>query len=276
MPEYRKSPGGGYAAKVSAFACAGILAVASMAAHAQSYLDKIKERGVVKVGIVVDFPPYGITNAQNQPDGYDADVAKLLAKYLGVKLDLVPVTGPNRIPFLLTDKVDLLVASLAITPGRAKQVQFSHPYSAASMVLMAPPKVHIKTPADFVHYTIGVPRAGTADLGLMKVAPKGARIRRFDDDASSLQAMLVGQIDAAGTSSVIAADVQKRYPGKFEVKYVINSQLMGITMQYQRPELLAVVNKFVKNNLDNGGFNRLFEKWLHMPLPETVAHASAG
>jgi hypothetical protein len=88
----------------------------------------IKKKGEITIGMLVDFPPYGTTNAQNQPDGYDADVAKLLAKDWGVKANIVPVTGPNRIPFLLTNKVDLLVASLAITPERAKQVQFSTPY----------------------------------------------------------------------------------------------------------------------------------------------------
>src|SRR3546814_9366599 len=82
------------------------MSVASFSAHAESYLDKIKANGVIKVGIIIDFPPYGTTDVHNKPDGYDADVAKLLAQHLGVKLDLVPVTGPNRIPYLLTDKVD--------------------------------------------------------------------------------------------------------------------------------------------------------------------------
>ncbi len=253
---------------------ATLIALGSFAAHAQSYLDKIKERGVIKVGIVVDFPPYGITNADNQPDGYDADVAKLLAKDLGVKLELVPVTGPNRIPYLLTDKTDVLVASLAITPERVKQVQFSHPYSAASMVLLGPEQTHIKTPADFISYRIGVPRASTTDIGVMKVAPKGTNIRRFDDDASALQAMIVGQVDAVGTSSVIAAEVQKRYPEKFQIKYVINEQVMGITMQYKRPELLDAVNKFIQANVDNGELDKLFGKWLKTPLPLSVAQAS--
>ncbi|TCT09777.1 transporter substrate-binding domain-containing protein [Paralcaligenes ureilyticus] len=253
---------------------ASLIAMTTFSAHAQSYLDKIKERGVIKVGIVVDFPPYGITNAANKPDGYDADVARLLAKYLGVKLDLIPVTGPNRIPYLLTDKTDVLVASLAITPERVKQVQFSKPYSAASMVLLAPTATPIKTPADFVKYKIGVPRAGTADIGLMKVVPKGTDIRRFDDDASSLQALIVGQVDAAGTSSVIAGDVQKRYPGKYQIKYVINEQVMGITMQYKRPELLDAVNKFIKVNVDNGELNKLFTKWINVPLPQSVVAAS--
>ena len=80
----------------------------------------IKKKGEITIGMLVDFPPYGTTNAQNQPDGYDADVAKLLAKDWGVKVNIVPVTGPNRIPFLLTNKVDLLVASLA-DHARARQ-----------------------------------------------------------------------------------------------------------------------------------------------------------
>lgn len=254
---------------------AAAITLGPMAAHAQNQLEKIKQHGVIKVGIVVDFPPYGITNEVNQPDGYDADVAKLLAKHLGVKLELVPVTGPNRIPYLLTDKTDLLVASLAITPERVKQVQFSNPYSAASMVLLGPEQTKIKTPDDFISYRIGVPRASTTDIGVMKVAPKGTNIRRFDDDATALQAMIVGQVDAVGTSSVIAGDVEKRYPGKYQIKYTINEQLMGITMQYERPELLTVVNQFIKTNVENGEFNKLFEKWIKTPLPQSVVVASA-
>src|SRR3546814_12181523 len=78
-------------------------------------------RSELTIGMLVDFPPYGIMNTENKPDGYDADVARQLAKDLGVKLNIVPVTGPNRIPYLLTNKVDVLIASLAITPARAEQ-----------------------------------------------------------------------------------------------------------------------------------------------------------
>src|SRR5690606_39594113 len=106
-------------------ASCAVLAMGSSASMAET-IDQVKEKGELTVGMLVDFPPYGILNTENKPDGYDADVARLLAKDLGVKVNIVPVTGPNRIPFLLTNKVDMLVASLAITPERAKQVQFSH------------------------------------------------------------------------------------------------------------------------------------------------------
>ena len=76
---------------------------------AQTMAD-IKKKGEITIGVMVDVPPYATTDAQNQPDGYDADVAKLLAKDWGVKVNMVTVTGPNRVPYVLTNKVDVLVA----------------------------------------------------------------------------------------------------------------------------------------------------------------------
>lgn len=233
-------------------------------------LQAIKDRGTLRVGIMVDWPPYASSNARNEPEGYDADVAKLLADHLGLQLEYVVMTGPNRIPFLLTDKADVLIASLAITPERKQQVDFSRPYSGASMVLLGPTKVSIESPQDFLKYSIGVPRASTTDIGVSKIAPEGTRLRRFDDDASALQAMLVGQIDAAGTSSVIAANTQKRFPGKYKVQYIINEQAMGITVQKNRPELLQALNEFIALNIANGTLNALFEKRISMPLPTSV------
>lgn len=173
------------------------LALGATAASAET-LDQIKEKGELTIGMLVDFPPYGILNAQNKPDGYDADVAKQLAKDLGVKVNIIGVTGPNRIPYLLTNKVDMLIASLAITPERAKQVQFSHPYSAAQIVVFGGKDAKITKAEDLSGLRIGVARASTQDIAVSKVAPKDANIRRFDDDASAMQALLSGQVDAIG------------------------------------------------------------------------------
>ena len=108
-----------------------------MPANAQT-VDEILSRGTINIGVLVDLPPYGILNDKQEPDGYDIDVAKLLGSYMGVKVNLVQLTSPNRIPFLLTNKVDLIVATFGITPERAKQVMFSIPYSAIENVVFAP------------------------------------------------------------------------------------------------------------------------------------------
>src|SRR3546814_8716484 len=67
------------------------LALGSASAAAET-IDQVKEKGELTIGMLVDFPPYGIMNTENKPDGYDADVARQLAKDLGVKLNIVPVT----------------------------------------------------------------------------------------------------------------------------------------------------------------------------------------
>lgn len=234
---------------------------------AQTVAD-IKKKGELTIGMLVDFPPYGTTNAQNQPDGYDADVAKLLAKDLGVKANIVPVTGPNRIPFLLTNKVDVLVASLAVTPERAKQVDFSVPYAAATIVLYGSAKVPMTTPADLKGKRVGVARASTQDVALTAVAPEGTDIRRFDDDASAMQALMSGQVDAIGCSTTVAAQIAKRAPaGTYENKFQLRQQVMGIAMRPGQAELKKTLDEFVERNRKNGELNKLYQKWLGTDFP---------
>ena len=250
-----------------AVAAGAAMAGLSGAAVAQSAAE-IQKKGQLTIGLLVDFPPYGTTNAQNQPDGYDADVAKLLAKEWGVKANIVPVTGPNRIPFLLTNKVDVLVASLAVTPERAKQVQFSRPYSAATIVLYAPKKMNIKGPADLKGVRVAVARASTQDTALTAIAPEGTDIRRFDDDASAMQALLSGQVDAIGCSTTVAAQIAKRAGDSYENKLVLRQQFMAVAMRQNQPELLKAMNDFVAKNTANGELTKLYQKWLSAPLPQ--------
>jgi polar amino acid transport system substrate-binding protein len=240
-------------------------------AQAQS-VDEIKKKGELTVGLLVDFPPYGTVNSSNEPDGYDADVARLLAKDWGVKLKLVPVTGPNRIPFLLTNKVDLLIASLAITPERAKQVQFSKPYAAATIVLLAGKKANVKGPADLKGLKVGVARASTQDIALTAVAPPGTEIRRFDDDASGMQALMSGQVDALGCSTTVAAQIEKRAPANtYDEKFVLKQQVMGVAMRPGQTALEKAVNDFIDKNKANGELDKLYQKWLGTKLPAMQA-----
>jgi polar amino acid transport system substrate-binding protein len=244
-----------------------LAAAFALPAAAQTVAD-IKKKGEITIGMLVDFPPYGTTNAQNQPDGYDADVARLLAKDLGVKANIVPVTGPNRIPFLLTNKVDVLVASLAVTPERAKQVDFSTPYAAATIVLYGAAKVQLKEPADLKGKRVGVARASTQDVALTAIAPEGTEIRRFDDDASAMQALMSGQVDAIGCSTTVAAQIAKRAPaGTYENKFNLRQQVMGVAMRPGQAELKKTLDEFVERNKKNGELNKLYQKWLGTDFP---------
>lgn len=250
-----------------ASALAIALALPAFTAFAQTMAD-IKKKGEITVGVMVDVPPYATTNAQNQPDGYDADVARLLGKDWGVKVNMVTVTGPNRIPYVLTNKVDVLVAVLAITPERSKQVQFSTPYSAATIVVYGTTKTPIKAPADLKGLRVGVTRASTQDVALTAAAPEGTEIRRFDDDSSAMQALISGQVDAIGCPTIVANQISKRVPNAFEEKFVLRQTFMGIVMRPGQDDLLKNVNEFVARNTANGELNKLYRKWLGVDLPK--------
>ncbi|MGK6314259.1 transporter substrate-binding domain-containing protein [Neorhizobium sp. DT-125] len=252
---------------------AGLMAGAMASTAAAQTVESIKSAGTVKVGMLVDFPPFGIMNTNNEPDGYDADVAKLLAQEWGVKVQIVPVTGPNRIPYLQSNQVDLLVASLGITEERAKSVDFSQPYAGISIGVFGATGTEVSKPEDLSGKTVGVARASTQDTAVTKIAPQDARIQRFDDDASAVQALLSGQVELIGVSNVVAAQIETAAPGRFDQKIQLSQQVQGIAVRKGSAELLTAVNAFIDKMKANGELNKIHEKWLGTPLPDFVTDA---
>ena len=192
-----------------------------------------------------------------------------MAKYLGVELELVPVTGPNRIPYLLTGKVDVLVATFGITPERARQVQFSIPYSSIDIVLMAPKDQDRRRGGPASRCSVGVARASTQDTAISAIAPQDARIMRFDDDATTAQALLSGQIDSIGVNTITARQIQAMNPSAgYETKFVLRHQPNGITLRRGQTDLHQWVNTFIYFIKNNGELDTIHRKWLDAPLPE--------
>ncbi len=229
--------------------------------------DEIKARGKIMVGVLTDYPPFGGTNGEQQPAGYDDDVAALFAKSLGVKLDLVPVTGPNRIPYLLTNKVDVLIATFGITAERAKQVLFSNPYSSLTIYVLAPKSLNIKTAADLKSVSISVARASTQDTAITKIAPPGTDIKRYDDDATALQALISGQVQAIGASNTILAQLSKDYPQlNIEPKITLSQQPNGMAFRKSDTALRDYANQFIAEIEQNGELSKINQKWFGVPL----------
>src|SRR5262249_33303410 len=136
------------------------------------------------------------------------------------------------------------------------------------IVLLGDKKAGIKGPADIKPLKVGVARASTQDVALTQIAPQGTEIRRFDDDASAMQALIAGQVDAIGCSTTVAAQINKREPGKYEPKFVLKQQEMAVAMRPGQEDLLKAVNEFVAKNTANGELNKLYQKWLGADLPK--------
>jgi polar amino acid transport system substrate-binding protein len=245
---------------------AGVLPMTIETAQAATP-DEIKARGKLLVGVLTDYPPFGGTDANQQPAGYDDDVAALMAKKLGVTLELVPVTGPNRIPYLLTNKVDLLIATFGITPERMKQVLFSNPYSTLTTYILAPKSLNVSKPADLEKITVGVARASTQDITVSQIAPKGTHIMRFDDDATTTQALISGQVQSIGASNTVLAQLNKDYAKlAIEPKFVMKEQANGMSFRKPDTALQAWCNTFIAEIVADGSLSKINEKWFGIPL----------
>ncbi len=250
------------------FLMAGLLAIGlARTAQAQT-VDEIITRGVINIGVLIDVPPYGTVNDKQEPDGYDADVAKLLGKYLGVKVNLVPVTGPNRIPFLVTGKVDILVATFGITPERAKQVLFSIPYSAIENSVFARKDSGINKIDDLKGKRVGVPRGAVQDVLLTNALGTTAKIQRFDDDASTYQALVSGQVDAIAETGFTGRELFAKTPqANAEERFILLRQPNGITMRKDQFNLHRWVNTFVYYTKNNGELAAIWTKWFKTDFP---------
>ncbi len=232
-------------------------------------LDDIITKKKVAIGVDLSVPPFGITNEQMQPDGLDVDVAKLLAKDLGVELELVPVTGQSRIPSLQTGKVDFVVASFGIYTERALSVAFSNPYGGHKSVIIASQGTQIKSLEDLRGKRVGVPR-GTAHEKILSAAKiDGMELVRFDDDSTTLNALVAGQVDAIGTVNYIAAQLEQRYPDrKFEEKVTYLQSFYGVGLRRGDPDLLHWLNTVLFVHNQSGELGAIYEKWMKTPMPE--------
>ena len=229
---------------------------------------RIIETGLVRIAVPQDLPPFGSIR-NGQVEGYDVDIAKLVAADLGVHLQLVPVTSVNRIPVLLTDRVDLVIANLGISPDRAKTIAFSTPYAPFFSGVFGAPELVVKGPADLQGKKTAVTRDTIEDRDLTTIAPQGAEIVRFDDNDAAISAFLSGKADLIATGNVVAAALLKQHPQKtIEAKFRIKQSPPGIGLRRGASELLNWVNVFVFQRKLNGDLDRLSRQWFGEPLPE--------
>ncbi|WP_374631954.1 transporter substrate-binding domain-containing protein [Ferrovibrio sp.] len=243
------------------------LALLPNAARADALAD-IMKAGVLKVAVPQDFPPFGSVGTDMKPLGYDIDMAALIASKLKVKLELVPVTSANRLPYLQTKKVDLVISSLGKNAEREKAIDFTAAYAPFFSGVFGPAKSMVKGPADLKGKIIGVTRGALEDLELTKLAPEGADIKRFEDNNTTLTAFLSGQTELIATGNVTAAAIIARNPpNKPETKFIIKESPCYIGLNKDEPALLAKVNEIIAGAKKDGSLNGLSVKWLGQPLP---------
>ncbi|WP_233886877.1 transporter substrate-binding domain-containing protein [Paraburkholderia flagellata] len=256
---------------IATFAFAGMASLSAFAplAHADA-LDTIAKSGVVRVGVFEDYPPFGSIGPDMQPQGYDIDVANLIGKALNAKVELVQVTGDNRMAYLADHKADMLL-SVGQTPERAKVIDFSQPYAPYYLAVFGPKSLAVKNAGDLAGKTVAVARGTLEDLSVSKVAPPSATIKRFDDPNGAISAFLSGQAQLLVVGNDVGATIMARHPANDpEQKFSLFSSPDHVGLNKNEPRLMQKVDGAIAAAKKDGSMNAISLKWLRAPLPANL------
>ncbi|QEL27300.1 transporter substrate-binding domain-containing protein (plasmid) [Bosea sp. F3-2] len=259
---------------VACFMALGLLI--GVPAQAQT-LDRITKSGTLKIAFDPSVPPWSYKDKNMQYAGYEYLVAEKFANDLGVKLEIVETNGANRIPLLITNKVDLVVAALTINDERKKVIDFSLPYGGTETAVSGPVDAKVSSPADLVGKRIAVARGTVMDNQLTAVAPAGVEIVRFEDESTAMTAVISRQFEYIAQAASQNRTIMGKDPSiKIEPKVILGTGMHGIGMRKGDQQLKARVDAWVKANMKDGTLEKLFEQAHGMPMPKRVVETATA
>jgi polar amino acid transport system substrate-binding protein len=253
------------------FKALGLLAAAPLlfaahVAHAQTALDDVLAKKLITIAIPTDYPPYGYVGTDLKPQGLDVDMANLIAAKLGVKIELVPVTSANRIPYLQSKKVDLVISTLGKNPDREKVIDFTSAYSPFFQAVFGPKTLAIKTASDLNGKSIGVTRGAMEDQELGKIAPAGLDVKRFEDNNVTVSAYVSGQTQLIATGASVAGVMMVKNPQLgTEFKLLLKDSPNFIGVAKGEDKLRLKVNEIIAEARKSGEIDKMATKWLGRP-----------
>jgi polar amino acid transport system substrate-binding protein len=182
----------------------------------ESTLDQVLRRGVLRVGMST-FVPWAMKDKTGKLVGFEIDVARRVARDMGVKVQFVPTKWAGIIPALLTGKFDVIIGGMGILPERNLKVNFSIPYDESGMSIVANKKTAagFSRLEDFDRKDVVISlRLGATPVAAAKKYMPQAQLRQFDDESQAIQEVLNGRAHAMVASAPLPAFLALKYPDR--------------------------------------------------------------
>lgn len=226
-------------------------------------LDEIKESGKIVIGVFSDKKPFGYVDENGDYQGYDVYFGNRIAKDLGVEVEYVPVDPASRVEYLVTAKVDIILANFTVTEDRAKQVDFTLPYMKVALGVVSPDSALITDVEQLKGKTLIVAKGTTADTYFTENYPE-VNLLKFDQYTEAYGALLDGRGDAFSTDNteVLAWAIENK---GFTVGIESLGSLDTIAPAVQKG------NTELKNWLDDEIKALADEEFFHADYEETLA-----
>ena len=227
---------------------------------------KIKERGTIKVGVNMDSRPFAYYDKNGNLQGYDIDLARYIAQYLlhsPNAVEFSSVTSEDRMLKVSTGEVDMVIATLTITPQRQELIDFSVPYDVAGQALLVRTNSKITSITDLYEQNIGVVFGTTAEKNMLTLAPM-ANIIGFKDYDDAYKALKNKQIDALTSDDTLLSRYAYEDPNVKLLPKKYSKEPYGVAFKKgeSTKKLRENVDYALKDMYRKNVIVRIHKKWL--------------
>ncbi len=241
------------------------LLVAGTASAQESTLEQILKRGELRVGLEAGYMPFEMRDRKGDIIGFDVDLARLMARQMGVKLSLVNTQWDGIIAALLTDKFDLLMGGMTITAERNLKVNFTDPYVLIGQTVVLHKKhaaaIRSYRELNTSGYTIATKLGTTGDIAARKYIPR-ARIKAYESEADAAIEVRQGRADAFVYDLPFNAVYVAQNPENLvHLKEPFTQEALGWAVRKRDPDFLNWLNHFLAQIKRDGIYDALYKKW---------------
>lgn len=233
--------------------------------------EAIKESGKVIIGVFSDKNPFGYVDANGDYQGYDVYFADRIAKDLGVEVEYVSLEPANRVEYLKTGKVDIVLANFTVTPERAEQVDFALPYMKVALGVVSPDKALITDVKQLEGKKLIVAKGTTAETYFTTNHPE-VELVKFDQYTETYNALLDGRGDAFSTDNTEVLAWALNNPGfTVGVESLGDIDTIAPAVQKGNTALRDWLNNEIKELAKEEFFHKNFEETLKPVYGDAVA-----
>ncbi|QIG52743.1 transporter substrate-binding domain-containing protein [Nordella sp. HKS 07] len=245
---------------MTAFAALALVAGLTGSALAGA-IDDIRSRGTVRIGVSLGGEPIGFRDAQNNPVGYDVDVATRLAEKLGVPVEFTDVSGDARISMLVSGQLDIVVANTSATLERAKTVNFSIPYNRAGLRVIVQKDSGITKLEDLAGKKVVVGRGTTGETFIKKAVPTAELVYVDQFAPDGVLQLTQKRVDAAIEDSSLLDYLATKNPSLVTLSGLYSNDPIGIAVAKGDPEFVRWIDMFVSDYIQSGAYEANYKKW---------------
>lgn len=225
-------------------------------------LQEIKDSGEVVIGVFSDKKPFGYVDENGEYQGYDVYFGNRIGEDLGVKVKYVPVEAASRVEYLLSAKVDIILANFTVTEDRSKKVDFALPYMKVALGIVSPDSALITDPEQLNGKTLIVSKGTTAETYFAENYPD-VKLLKFDQYSEAYNALLDGRGDALSTDNTeVLAWAIENAGYSVGVDSLGNQDTIAAAVQKGNTELLNWINDEIRSLADEQFFHKAYEETL--------------